>query len=162
MVLFIRANIMKIQKGKNNITWLGYNFKKHFGDMEFEREENKLYTKILENPMLDKEILDELKPTECTLTDLLTVLEGDYKDIWNIFYIRDEEGTLWAVSGYWRSDYRGWFVEANSIEYPDRWDDGYQVFSRDSFGSLNLGNSETIERAIETVKEAGYKVIKEL
>ncbi|TSC83492.1 MAG: hypothetical protein G01um101417_543 [Parcubacteria group bacterium Gr01-1014_17] len=48
----------------------------------------------------------------------------------NIFYVRDTEGTLWAVSAYWRADYREWRLFAYSIGYQNEWSAGYQVCSR--------------------------------
>jgi len=65
----------------------------------------------------------------------------------NIFYVEtevilpeeehlaytNEEGkkvVLCAVRVHWRGD--GWHVDARSVEGPHRWDDGYQVFSRNS------------------------------
>ena len=45
----------------------------------------------------------------------------------NIFYIRDQNGVLRAVSVRWYND--GWYVYANSVGDPDRWRGGFQVFS---------------------------------
>ena len=55
------------------------------------------------------------------------LLTSDYA---NIFYIRDINGVLRAVRCYWSDD--GWVVRASSIECPDEWYGGYQVFSRNS------------------------------
>ncbi len=46
----------------------------------------------------------------------------------NIFYIRDMDGNLWAVGASW--DDGGWDLGAYSVEYPNDWDAGRQVFSR--------------------------------
>ena len=48
----------------------------------------------------------------------------------NIFYVRDSAGVLRTVNVYW--DGGRWFVNAFSVVNPDRWNDGYQVFSRNS------------------------------
>lgn len=48
----------------------------------------------------------------------------------NIFYIKDQNGVLRTVDVRWCDD--GWDVDANSVEDPSRWYDGYQVFSRNS------------------------------
>lgn len=40
---------------------------------------------------------------------------------------------LWAVNANWNSDNRYWNVEANSVENPNKWNDGNQVFSRYCF-----------------------------
>lgn len=49
---------------------------------------------------------------------------------WNIFYIRDDNGVLWAVSAAWSSFRQDWSIEAYSIENPREWFAGYQVISR--------------------------------
>ena len=46
----------------------------------------------------------------------------------NIFYVRDTNGNLWAVSAYWYDD--GWRLRADSVGYSDDWYAGSQVFSR--------------------------------
>ncbi len=56
--------------------------------------------------------------------DLLT---NGYADT---FYIRDSDGTLWAVGCHWYVEHWGWDVEAYSVTDPDEWLDGYQVVSR--------------------------------
>ena len=48
----------------------------------------------------------------------------------NIFYVRDSEGELRAVSVYWRAGDRGWDVDAYSVASRSRWDAGDRVFSR--------------------------------
>jgi hypothetical protein len=48
----------------------------------------------------------------------------------NIFYIDDISGVLRAVCVLWGG--AGWNVSAYSVENPDEWYDGYQVFSRNS------------------------------
>jgi len=50
----------------------------------------------------------------------------------NIFYIRDANGTLWAVDCSWHSDNRCWHVHAYSVTNPNTWNEGNQVVSRDS------------------------------
>ena len=48
----------------------------------------------------------------------------------NIFYIKDQNGVLRAVDVHWAG--LGWGVDAYSVEGPDAWRDGFQVFSRNS------------------------------
>ena len=48
----------------------------------------------------------------------------------NIFYVRDVSGVLRTVHVRW--DGVGWSVNADSVEHPDEWSAGYQVFSCDS------------------------------
>ena len=38
---------------------------------------------------------------------------------------------LWAVNANWNAE-NGWNVNANSVENPNRWNAGNQVFSRNS------------------------------
>ena len=40
---------------------------------------------------------------------------------------------LWAVNANWNQGNGGWNVNANSVENPNRWNDGNQVLSRYSF-----------------------------
>lgn len=47
----------------------------------------------------------------------------------NIFYIRDVDGTVWAVRAFWFA-VNGWYVGASSVEYPYEWDDDYLVVAR--------------------------------
>ena len=46
---------------------------------------------------------------------------------------------LWAVNANWNSDDGGWNVNANSVENPNRWNDGNRVVSRYSFLSPPIG-----------------------
>jgi len=46
---------------------------------------------------------------------------------------------LWAVNANWNSDNGGWNINANSVENPNRWNDGNQVVSRYSFLSPPFG-----------------------
>lgn len=41
--------------------------------------------------------------------------------------------SIWAVNANWNSDDRYWNVEANSVENPNRWNDGNQILSRYCF-----------------------------
>jgi len=96
----------------------------------------------LERVSLDVPILTKLgDKAETKLAYLFCLLEKQSKGedgvllingYANIFYVRGTDGNLWAVGAFWDSDYGYWLVEANSREYPYRWNDGNQVFSRDS------------------------------
>jgi predicted metal-dependent peptidase len=94
----------------------------------------------LKKNSLDKPILAELgDKAETTLSaiwELLTkqpngesgvLLTNGYA---NIFYVRDAKGVLWAVGARWSSG--GWYVCASSVEGPGGWNEGSQVFSRNS------------------------------
>lgn len=113
-------------------------FKDNFGSIEFKETKPKLETRTLHRNMLDKDILSEFKPKECTLGDLVYALKNPKKvgllenGYANIFYIRDAKGTLWAVRASWHAVDRGWLVFAHSVSYPVGWLDGSQVVSRKS------------------------------
>ncbi|MEX2405065.1 MAG: hypothetical protein WD579_00515 [Candidatus Paceibacterota bacterium] len=128
-----------------SIIWLGSNFKSHFlGKIEENVEDTELKIHRLREYSRDIPIIHELggeEIVETSLSHLWSLLkrqgQGEDGDLLtngyaNIFYIRDSQGVLWAVRALWFSGRRGWYVEAYSIEYPSRWDGGYQVFSRDS------------------------------
>lgn len=106
------------------------------------------HTKTLEKPMLDKDILSQWKPEECTLSDFAwalkhsdTLLTNGYA---NIFYIRDSKGTLWAVYCFWDSDRRYWYVYAFSVEDPNEWRAGNRVFSRRFFDTADAVKDKTL------------------
>ena len=48
----------------------------------------------------------------------------------NIFYVRNAVGVCAPWS--WLGSAAGWYVDANSVAYPDGWRAGHRVFSRDS------------------------------
>lgn len=157
---------MKITDKKLNIYYLGPDVRRLFGDMEFELPNKvELQSKTLDRPMTDKEILSEWKPKEVGLSDIAYALinHGECKLLrngWaNIFYIRDSSGTFWAFKASW-CDGRGWSVNLCSVASDGPWSAGYRALSQ-SFGSGTLETLD-LDGAIKLVKEAGYKVIKEL
>lgn len=128
------------------IGWLGDNFKKHFlngvGKNEIDVPEAQLRVHKLRKGSVDGPIIKELGGEEIVETNLATMFEamkkqgsGQTGDLLvngyaNIFYIRDDSGTLWAVDCYWRSGRRCWCVEARPIARPGGWAADYRVFSR--------------------------------
>lgn len=151
-----------IKIGRYNIRWLGDSFEKHFGNIKVAPKKVKLVSKILEKPMIDKEILSKFQPTEITLDELVWalknkkgLLENGYA---NIFYIRDAENTLWTVNAHWDSVHREWHVYAGSVENPDEWGAGRQVLSR-KFGTGNL-DSWNLDGEILEIKGIKYKLSK--
>jgi len=151
------------EKFKEIASYQGNDFKEWFGDMEFEDNTSKLYSKKLERSMTDSEILAEFKPTELTLGEVFNYLKTVNKKDWMLFYCKDSAGVLRTVGVGWRDD--GWGVDAGSVEDPGRWGDGDQVFSRNSFETLDSvtlspSDSLTIERAIQICKDAGLVVTK--
>jgi len=145
---------MTITKKFSEITsYQGDNFKNWFDDMPFKEEKTKLFSKTLEKPMNDKEILDTLKPTEVSLGEVFNHLTTEArKEDWMIFYCKDKADVLRAVDVSRYGD--GWNVSADSVEDPVRWRDGRRVFSRNSFDSetLSPSNPLTLESAIKVVK----------
>ena len=130
---------MTITKQFTKITsYMGNNFKELFGDMKYIPKKSKLYSKKLEKDMLDREILNEFKPTELTLGEVFNYLSEAKKENWMIFYCKDNTGVLRAVDVSW--DHGGWYVFAYSVGRPFRWLAGRQAFSRNSFDTLPLNN----------------------
>jgi hypothetical protein len=102
----------------------------------------KLRKATVDGPIISSTLGGE-KKAETTLTEMFSLMEKQkngedgvlLNNGWaNIFYIRDRNGVLRAVYVYWIDD--GWDVSARSVEYPARWNDGYQVFSRNSLKPL--------------------------
>lgn len=155
-------------KDLKNAYFLGDNFKKYFGDIEFKIPKRlKLQSRILERSMLDREILDEFKPQESNLGELAWAIQNSQKanlvenGYANIFYIRDKNNTLWAVVALWYVG-DGWYFEAYSVEDPGRWDEGCQVLSQ-AFGKLESGNLKPLEnrvRELELFKERVEKILR--
>lgn len=123
------------------IGWLGENFQNNFlSKVERKVKVATLKSYELLQSSLDGPIIEALGPDhETTLAHLWqllvkqpngesgTLLTNGY---WNIFYIKDAKGKFWAVGAYWYAYYGGWCVDANSVEYPDRWRAGRRVVSR--------------------------------
>lgn len=126
------------------IAWLVSNFEEWFLDkIEEPAGESELCCHGLLKPSLDGPIIAELggesKKVETTLAELFSLLkkQGNGEDgvlltngYANIFYSRDINGELRAVSVCWRGV--GWSVHACSVERPYRWRVGDRVFSRNS------------------------------
>ena len=128
---------------KVRISYLGDNFKENFlGKMEDPIGETTLqYGKLLKRSV-DEPIIAELGgevKVETTLVEMFSLIEKQgngqsgtllTNGYANIFYIRDVKGVLWAVACGWYDD--GWRVVALFVGHPAEWDDGDQVFSRNS------------------------------
>ncbi|HUD20707.1 MAG TPA: hypothetical protein VMQ44_01400 [Candidatus Saccharimonadales bacterium] len=125
------------------IGWLGDNFKKHFsGKNEIDVPAQQLRVHRLRKNSVDGLIIKELGGEEIVETNLATMFgamekqgAGQAGDLLvngyaNIFYIRDDAGTIWAVRCDWCSDCRCWFVEAYPLTGPRDWRADSQVFSR--------------------------------
>ena len=127
---------------KVKIWVLGSNFQNHFlGKIEGPADPAELTVHTLTEASRDDRILAELGDlAETTLSQFFSLLslqgngesEGVLLVNWyaNITYVRDDEGTLWAVYAYWFSHEGGWFVDAFSVEFLIEWLAGIQIVSR--------------------------------
>lgn len=128
------------------IGWLGDNFKKHFlsgaGRIEIDVPAQDLRVHQLRKASTDPPIIAELGAEELIETNLATMWElmkkqgsGQAGDLLvngyaNVFYIRDDNGVVWAVSCFWISDTQDWGVGADAFSNPDVWYVGLRFFSR--------------------------------
>jgi len=125
------------------ISCLGDNFKEKYldgGKIEDPIRETTLRYAKLREWSLDGPIIAELgglERSEMMLSEMFSLMEKQGKGEFgvllnngggNIFYIKDQDGTLRSVRVNWYNG--GWDVDANSVEYPDTWYVGNQVFSR--------------------------------
>ncbi|MFA5986882.1 MAG: hypothetical protein WC819_06070 [Parcubacteria group bacterium] len=128
---------------KVKISGLGANFENNFlSKKEKPCASSIVYGCKLLRRLTSKQIREELDrddKLETTLYEMFFMLEkqgnGESGSLRtngsaNIFFIRDDKGDLCAVRCRWYDD--GWGVRAYSVDDPDEWDDGSQVFSRDS------------------------------
>lgn len=151
--------------GKHSIGWINSSFEEQFSDMVFHLKELPTFQK-LPRAMNDAEIESELKPGFCKLGDILSFLDNappECKDGYaNIFYT-----TSFVVGVGWDSDAGAWYVHTWD-RGGSRWRTDGRVFSPTTESSdtkdLVLEPSETLtlEKAIEVVKDAGYKIFKEI
>ena len=128
------------------ISYLGDNFKAWFlnGDSKTEdliSEQTLRYHKLRQSSV-DSPIIAELggeAKAETTLSEMFSLMERQkhgadgvlLNNGWaNIFYIKGSGHVLRAVCVHW--DGVGWDVDAFSVRHPSRWNDGRQVFSRNS------------------------------
>ncbi len=134
------------RKAKVKISYLGDNFTSWFlngdGKTEDPISEQTLRYHKLRQSSVDGPIIAELggaEKSETTLSEMFSLMEKQGKGedgvllnngYANIFYIKDLAGVLRTVRVDWGGV--GWYVYAYSVEHPDRWYDGSQVFSRNS------------------------------
>lgn len=153
----------QLTTGNHSIAWIDPNFRRYFSDSEFEKDLSTLYTKTLESPMNDSEIIAAFGSRESTLGNFVHALDTFSHNDFYIFYIRDASLRLWAVYAGWDSVDGGWVVEAGSVGRPDSWSAGCQVVSRDSFDILSSESSVTLtlknlEARIRALEEWKAKV----
>lgn len=134
------------QFGPNNPDGIKFflwdNFRNNFlGKVEEKVPAATLAIRRLNRDSLDEPIRNELgsEREETTLAYLCELLKRQSRGedgvlltngYANIFYIRDANENLWAVSACWDSFDRGWDVHAFSVGYPDPWFGGRRVVSR--------------------------------
>ena len=125
----------------------------------------------LTKEMNDKEIL-ECGVEPVTLRDISmlidaqkngekgTLLTNGYT---NILYVRRNSGSVFAAGVSWDDSRREWGVDAIPLG-GGPWDAGRRVLSATETLNLEtaLGTSDTLEHALKVVKDAGYKVYKEV
>ena len=141
---------------KEILTYQSDFFKEWFGGMEVKETGNTLYSKVLERDMNNQKIIEELKPSEVSLGDIISHLKDISEKRWMIFYCKDKGGVLRAVDVCLFAD--GWSVFANSVEGSDDWDVGDLVFSAIPFDTQT--SPLTLERAIGICVMNGYEVKK--
>jgi len=123
------------------ISYLGNNFEEWFsGKIEEPIGETILRCQELRKNSTDDSIINKLggeARAETTLAEMSALMERQpngkkgtllISGYANIFYIRDINGVLRAVDCDWFGD--GWYVCAYSVDAPNGWGDGDQVFSR--------------------------------
>lgn len=139
---FVAADNFKIGNAVGVKFWgFGSNFENHF----LQKVENNVPAGFIKSYRLkqdsvDKPIQEELG--ECQETFLSDFFEQLKKQATgqsgrlavdgsaNIFYIRDVNGKVWAVSAYWIGAFSGWHVFAGSVGYACPWFAGSLVFAR--------------------------------
>lgn len=151
--------------GNHSIGYISSDFKKLFGTTEFEPKELPKFQK-LPRAMKDAEIESQLQPGFCELGDVLAFIENapeECKDGYaNLFYFPS-----CVVRVYWFEFGGEWRVYAWDRD-GDQWGADFRVFSPATESSITqdsaLETSDTLnlEKSIKIVKEAGYKIFKEI
>lgn len=136
--------------GKNNINWVGSNFKEHLYGIEFKKASTEgIETRTLPRSMNDAVILKEFGPAPVLLGDVLAFLKTANNSDWYIFYVVNALGNIWAVYAFWHGG--GWRVGAHPVSGPDAWNDGSVVVSRKF-----LSPSEKDTQALKTLDASDF------
>ncbi len=137
---FVARDKLKVDVNGELPIWnLGENLMANFGDLIEENvpamtvKQRKLLNSSSDENILvalgDKDF-PKVKRARVYFAHVFEFLKTAYHSKWFIFYIADAKGTVWAVHAYWGADDSGWYVEADSVTLPDRWDADDQVVSR--------------------------------
>lgn len=121
------------------IVWLGRNFRRHFlSKIEEHVRPAEIGIHRLSRSARDGAIIADIgERHETRLAHLWRLLmrqpNGERGPLAtdavpNVFYIRDAEGTLWAVDAVWSG--AGWEIGASAIDDPRPWGSGRQIMSR--------------------------------
>lgn len=125
------------------IGFIGNNFSNWFlGKTEKPNSQAELRYQRLSKNSLDKPILNELgNLAETTLSAIWELLKSQpngengvllTNGCWNIFYVKDVEDVLRAVSVRWNAFFGSWDLSAYSVADPYGWYAGDRVFSCNS------------------------------
>lgn len=146
------------ETGGVKIAYIGSDFRENFqGKVERGVESAELQIHDLRESARDPEIISELVGREVSesdeLQDAAAQMESTLSHLWsllrtqeggsddgpllisgyaNIFYIRDTDGTFWAVGVRWDSVVCGWNVNADPLDCLDDWNAGSRLVSGDS------------------------------
>lgn len=151
----------EFKEGKHSIGYVGSYFEEQFKNEKFEAVSGMPSHKILPRYMTDVQVESGLKPGYCTLGDVLFLIDNalpEHKDgNWNLFYFPSCVVCVRWYGGEWRVD---------ALRRDDcAWIEGVRVFSPTTGVSSHpqpSSESLALDEAIELVKNAGYKVIKEI
>ncbi|MCR4279580.1 MAG: hypothetical protein NUV78_02465 [Candidatus Zambryskibacteria bacterium] len=111
----------------------GSNFETQFYGLEVAAvAAGELAVRKLTKDSLDAPILAELgDKAETSVSQFRAFLDANRgSSEWFIFYLRGNDGNLWAVSADWNAGDGGWRVGARSVAAPIWWDAGRQVLSQ--------------------------------
>ncbi len=129
-----KSGVKMVEHGSNFKSWFG-------GKVEDDAPDGELRPLTLTQSANDSEIIADLggeATAEVTLAEIWRLMERQANGgegvlltngYANIFYVRDRDGVLRAVSVYWNDD--GWYANANALD-DYRWFDVIRVFSRNS------------------------------
>lgn len=156
--------------GKHGIGWVDSDFLKRFGEREFEQVAIPPRATTLPRLMSDSEIASEFKPGNCTIGDVLAVMESGeekYKDgNFNIFYFPECVVSVywyagdreWRV-GTWGRDGYGWYAGRRVFSPASDRPQSSSASTLESSDPVALGGGGEKEDHVSHLRFAMYKVI---